>query len=150
MSFAASYTRISFWSDFPYDAGISVAYLAYCFLAASCLRIPFEAVRLAALLVTAVPICFGYRGGPLLFLSLGETTEPPKQMTSDLVCSVTMWGLGGEDFGYTVLLYKTWSWAPFLRREVHRASVDQSIDQPDVSCSDVFASYIKEAGTPLR
>lgn len=67
-----------------------------------------------------------------------EASEPPKQMRAGVVCSITYWGAAASDSGYEVHLYKIWNWAPFLQREVFFTSVDQTVGQPEMSCTDVM------------
>jgi len=146
-----SFVGISFRMPVANYACICAAYLAYCFLAACCLRIPLKALRIVGLFVTAMPILTGYILGTVGRLALGWTvlgaSDPPKPMSTGVVCSITYWGSVASDSGYNVHLYKIWSWAPFLQREVFFASVDQTVDQPEMSCTDAMNAYVRVAGT---
>lgn len=148
---ALSFVGISFRVGVANYASICIAYLSYCFLAASCLRIPLKALRIGGLFVTAMPILFGYILGTGGWLALAwtvlEASEPPKLMSTGVVCSITYWGSAASDSGYMVHLYKIWSWAPFLQREVFSASVDQTADQPEMSCTDTMNAYVRVAAT---
>ncbi|TPM92174.1 hypothetical protein [Mesorhizobium sp. B2-1-3A] len=149
-----SFAGISFRMPVANYACICVAYLAYCFLAASCLGIPLKALRIGGLFVTAMPILIGYFLGTVGRLALGwtvvQSSEPPRQMSAGVVCSITYWGSAASDSGYVVNLFKIWGWAPFLQREVFSASVDQTVDQPEMSCTDAWGTYVRGARTSLE
>lgn len=133
----------------------SIAYLAYCFLAAACWQIRLLPIRIFVLIVAAVPIGVGYMIGTLGFFSIpwflvDGYRQPTKtvQMTKDLTCSVSRWadGMPAKDFGYRVQLYKQWSVLPFFEREVSSIDVNENESEsvsPRVSCTDVLTAYVE-------
>jgi hypothetical protein len=143
--------RVSFTMAMANIVCAAVAYLAYCFLAASCWRITSRAVRILVLIVTAVPIAVGYLLGTIGVLGLAWTVEDysrapdhTEQMGPELICRVTSWGSAASDSGFTVHLYKHWAGVPFIEREVASTAVVQTNPQAqpkDASCSDVLAAY---------
>ena len=126
----------------------TLGYWAYCFLAASCLLIPSEIARIAALVVTAIPILIGYVLGTVgalgLAFILGDVTETPyhtEQMGPGLTCRMTKWGMAASDSGYTVELYKAGP-LPFLERKVASINVTQTDpSSKEASCADALALY---------
>jgi hypothetical protein len=132
-----------------------VAYAAYCLLAVFCWRIPFLFIRIPALLLAAIPICFGYVlcsiGSLGLMFIVGDYTNAPKrveQLRPDLTCRVTLWGASFTASGYTVHLYKSWAWLPFVERSVIAMSVNQTDFSEgqapkDVTCADALAKYLE-------
>jgi hypothetical protein len=152
-AFGVMLFRLSFANSLANFVCVAVVYLAYCFLAASCLQIPFRVVRYLALAITSLPICFGYVLGTVGVLGLmaimGDYERPPEhteQMGSHLKCEITLWGFAGSASGYTVHLYKTWPEIPLLVREVVAFSVVQGgyvgDDPPaDKTCSDALDAY---------
>lgn len=142
----------SFTSTLANVACISFAYLAYCFLAASCWKIRLLALRIPALIVAAVPIGVGYVLGTVGVLGLafvvGDYSRPSKpatQMTNVLMCRVTVWGMAASDSGYTVHLYKHWLGLPFVEREVFSIVVNETsaLGPQSASCPDALAAYAK-------
>jgi len=130
-----------------------IAYGAYCFLAVSCWQIKFLPLRIPALLGAAIPICAGYFMSTVGLLGLmfivGDYTRAPEsteQIDMGLECRVTGWGMVASASGYTVHLYKSWSWLPFMERSAVSIPVVQIGyvgDQPpkDASCADAVAEY---------
>lgn len=144
---------ISFISTLANVVCISIAYLAYCFLAASCWNIRLSAIRILALIIAAVPIGAGYVLGTIGFLALAfivaDSTSPPlqtTQMTKDLMCRVTGWGMAASDSGFIVHLYKRWPELPFVEREVSRIVFNETNPASTpvrASCTDALAGYAK-------
>jgi hypothetical protein len=132
----------------------TIAYAAYCLLAVLCWRIPSLFIRIPALLLAAIPICFGYVlcsiGALGLMFIVGDYTSPPKhteQMNRNLTCRVTLWGASFTASGYTVHLYKSWAWLPFVEKSVVTMSVNQTgfsegQAPKDVTCADALAKYL--------
>jgi hypothetical protein len=143
---------LSFTNVFANFVGVAVVFIAYYFLAASCLQIPFRVIRYLALTVAILPICFGYVLGTIGMLGLVwmvmDYTEPPQhaeQVGPHLKCEITGWGAAGTASGYTVHLYKTWPEVPFIVREVVSLRVIQAgyVGEPpaDKTCSDAVNVY---------
>ncbi len=134
-------------------ASICAAYLAYCFLSASCWNIRLIALRIPVLIVASIPIAIGYLMGTIGFLGLvfivGDYSRPPlqtTQMADNLICRVTIWGMAATDSGYTVHAFRRWPGLPFIETEVVRVVVNEtnSASTPaNASCSDAFADYAK-------
>lgn len=153
--FGSAALGLSFVGTLANFVCIAVVYLAYCFLAASCWRIPMKAVRIFALIAAAVPICIGCVvalspvGIFLLVIITGDYAGAPqhvKQMRTDLTCRVTGWGFAGSASGYVVHLYKSWTSVPFIERAVARITIDQTGNGPrssDATCSHLLAAYLK-------
>ena len=133
------------------DVGwVLLCYAVYCFLAASCFRIRATGLRALVLLLAAVPICIGYVLATVGFLGLfaivGEASREPshvERMPGGLTCQVTLWGWGMafSAGGYSVDLYRSWTWLPLVRRRVAGVRVNQFANDREASCSDVLASY---------
>jgi hypothetical protein len=134
-------------------ASFAVAYGAYCFLAACCWRIRSLPLRILALVFVVIPICVGYLAGTIgalgLMFVVGDYTRPPnqiEQIEAGLECRVTLWGMAASASGYTVHLYRSWDWLPFIERAVVKIPVVQIGyigDQPpkDANCADAVAQY---------
>jgi hypothetical protein len=132
-------------------AFFAIAYGAYCFLAACCWRIRFLPLRILALLCAAIPICAGYVAGTIgvlgLMFIIGDYTRAPneiKQIDIGLECRVTLWGMAASASGYTIHLYRSWNWLPFIERAVVSIPVTQVgyVEQPqDATCADAVAQY---------
>lgn len=123
---------------------LCVAYLGYCFLAFSCMRIKWKLVRYAVSLLAVVPIALGYVLGTIGMLGLGfiigDLTQPPvgvEKIDGGLVCKMTRWGAAMTDSGYRVTAYR--QLGPFLEQRLAKISVNESTGQHGVDCSDVAA-----------
>ena len=143
--------------DVTYDvAFLIIAYTAYSFLAVCCLRIPPLSIRVLALAIAAIPVGVGYyactstTGRLGLAFIVGDYTQPPRhleQMRADLTCRVFLWGYAFSDTGYTVRLYKSWTWLPLVERSVVTISVNETNDangpvQP-ATCADALGKYLE-------
>jgi hypothetical protein len=133
-------------------AFLLIAYVAYSFLAACCLRIPFLSIRILGFVIAAIPIGVGYvmcTIGLLEFVFiLGDYTRPPRhiqKMRADLTCRVYSWGYAFSGSGHTVHLYKSWVWLPFLERSVVAISVNETADDdgPHATCADALEKYLR-------
>jgi hypothetical protein len=133
-------------------AFFAIAYDAYCFLANCCWRIRYLPLRIVALLCAAVPICAGYLVGTIGILGLmfivGDYTRAPaqiKQIEAGLECRIALWGMAAGASGYTVHLYRSWDWLPFIERSVVQIPVVQVgyVGQMpnDATCADAVAQY---------
>jgi|ERR1700722_15064485 hypothetical protein len=153
-AFSVVTLRLSFTSALANFVCVAVVLLIYYFIVASCLQIPFRAVRYLTFIVTILPICFGYLLGTVGVLGLGwivmDYTRPPEhteQMGPDLKCQITGWGSVASASGYTVHLYKIWPEVPFVEREVASLSVIQAgyVGEPraDKTCSDAMHAYTR-------
>jgi hypothetical protein len=143
----------SFKDPLPNFVAFTIAYAAYCLLAVFCWRIPSLFIRIPALLLAAIPICFGYVlssiGALGLMFIVGDYTSPPRlteQIRPDLICRITGWGTAVTASGSTVHLYQSWPWLPLLERSVASISVTESGDsdmgpQVGASCADALARY---------
>lgn len=127
---------------------LAATYVAYCFLAISAWRLRQLILRVLTLLVAALPIAVGYVLASVGMLGLmfivGDYTRPPLQnteMTTDLECRVTSWGMAASDTGYTVHLYQHWRALPFLEREVAHIVINETNPLPglaNASCDDAL------------
>ncbi len=125
-----------------------LAYSAYCFLAASCWLIPKKIVRIFAIIITLLPIGFGYVLGAVGILGVGfvldDFMRPPTHieiMKPGLACNISTWGMAASDEGYVVNLYEYLPEVPFVRRKMVSFSVDETVGQPGASCSDALVKY---------
>ncbi|USQ94251.1 hypothetical protein [Caulobacter sp. RL271] len=96
---------------------LAAAYFAYCFLAFGIGRLPLPGlVRSLALVVSALPIAFGYFLGSVGLLGLmfmvGSYANPSKEtrLATDLVC--TRIDGGGPSGGYALHVHREWAAAP--------------------------------------
>ncbi len=131
----------------------AIAYGAYCFLAICCWRIAFLPLRILAVFCTAIPVCLGYVMCTIGLLGLmfivGDYTRDPhrlEQIDAGLECRISLWGMVGSASGYTVHLYRSWDWLPFVERAVVSIPVIQigyDGDKPpkDADCADAVAQY---------
>jgi hypothetical protein len=80
---------------------------------------------------------------------VGDYTRAPHeihQIEAGLECRVTLWGMVGSASGYTVHLYKSWDWLPFIERSVVRIPVvqvgyDGDTPPKNANCVDAAAQY---------
>jgi hypothetical protein len=153
-AFGAALLRLSFTDVLANFVCVAVLYFAYCFVAASCLQIPFRAVRYLALVAAALPICVGYGLGTIGVLGLGwivmDYAEPPyhtEPMAPYLICRITEWGMAVGGSGYTVHLYRVWPAVPFIERQVVTLVVAQAgyVGEPpaDKTCADALDAYTR-------
>ena len=129
----ATKVGINFVSVISNVWSLLIAYAAYCFLAASCWQFERRIIRYPLGILTSLPIIFGYFTGTvgalgLLFIA-GDYTSPPletRTIDSRLLCTKTRWGSAISDEGYTIHIYQSWRYLPFLHREIARQSFDET------------------------
>lgn len=131
-------------------AFVAISYLAFCYVVASCLRLRLKYIRISALALLSTPIFFGYVLATIGFLGLGwivgDVVAAPYRMETiapNLTCEMKMWGAAAGNSGYNVTIYRVWSFAPFLRRQVVNISVNQNASDKNASCADALAAYEK-------
>jgi hypothetical protein len=151
LALGSALLKLSFTGTFANFVFVSVAYAAYCFLAASCWRIQPKFLRIISLIATAAPIFLGYLLGTIgwvgLELVVMDYAALPwhvEQMNAALVCRVTGWGSSFTDSGYVVHLYKVWTSVPFLQKHVAQIIVNETgpgLGPVEATCADVLATY---------
>jgi hypothetical protein len=148
---AAATAGLSFKKVLVNVALFAVAYGAYCFLVVCCWRVRLLPLRILVLLCGLIPVGLGYVTSTIGLLGLmfivGDYSRVPhevNQIEAGLECRITLWGMAAGASGYTVHLYRSWDWLPFIERSVVSIPVVQVgyVGQPnDANCADAVAQY---------
>lgn len=128
-------------------ACIAVAYWAYCFLVAVCVRRRLTLLRALLAVVLFIPVlasfAVGVAGMPLAAMFLADFTARPvsiQQMGDGLICKLIPWGNLGVS-GYSTALFQT-SLVPFFERKVAEIEItEQRGASEPASCTDVQRKY---------
>jgi hypothetical protein len=125
---------------------ILLAYLAYCFLVLSVLKIKRRLFRIPLLGIGVLPIILGYLLSTIGFLALlviaADYTQPAlstELVAPGLTCTKTGWGMVTSE-GHTFHLYRTWPGLAVVHTEIKQVVVDYSDPedgQPDTSCAEL-------------
>jgi hypothetical protein len=143
---AVAYFGIRFTSGVANIGWLLVCYAGYCFLVGSATIIKIKAVRIAVLLVAAFPIGVGYylalTGllGVGIMIVEGDQLVQTQQLTDNLRCNITIWSFPGTDHSET-RLFRSWTYAPFVWKEIAHRNADYISGENDVSCETLLVDY---------
>jgi len=129
---------------------IALAYTNYCLLAASGFLIRRSGLRAAAIILTFIPIGFGYLLATIGFLEMifvvDDATRPPESiqtMAPGLTCVVSDWGMAGNE-GVDIDLYRRWASIGFIKRDVQHIIVDfddRTNPPQTITCAQALSKY---------
>lgn len=129
----AIFAKVNFTVPAANVAALFIIYAVYCFLACASLWLRRPLVKFPLVALASLPILGTYFaltvGSLALMFTYGDMMSPPEQvqkMDPGLTCRTTLWGSAISDDGYTVHLYQTPAWAPFLQRELRTIVVDET------------------------